>query len=139
MVKKEYHSTRADGVKLYKTYSTDNFKIRQVETGHVYDSAIDVEGAPFTYEETTERAETAKEWVDKEKFVNAVYALVPAEAIPAALSDPETAKAAIAGMALLATDAAPGNMIDIADPRVSAWLSVSGVTVEQVKQAMENM
>ena len=54
MVKKEYHSTRADGVKLYKSYSTDNFKIRQVETGHVYDTAIDVEGAPFTYEETGE-------------------------------------------------------------------------------------
>ena len=54
MIERVYHSTRADGVKLYKTYSTDNFKIRQVQTGHVYDSAIDVEGAPFTYEETTE-------------------------------------------------------------------------------------
>ena len=139
MIKQEYHSTRADGVKLYKTYSTGNFKIRQVQTGHVYDTAIDVEDAPYTYEETTERAETAKEWVDKEKFVNAVYSLVPAEAIPAALADPETAKAAIAGMALLATDAAPGNQLDIADPRVSAWLSVSGVTVEQVKEAMANM
>ena len=52
MVKKEYHSTRADGVKLYKTYSTESFKIRQVETGHIYDSAIDVENAPYTYEET---------------------------------------------------------------------------------------
>ena len=54
MVKKEYHSTRADGVKLYKSYSTDNFKIRQVQTGHVYDTAIDVEDTPFTYEETAE-------------------------------------------------------------------------------------
>ena len=54
MVKKEYHSTRADGVKLYKSYSTENVKIRQLETGHVYDTAIDVEGAPFTYEETAE-------------------------------------------------------------------------------------
>lgn len=139
MIERVYHSTRADGVKLYKTYSTDNYKIRQVQTGHIYDSAIDVENAPFTYEETNERAETAKEWVDKEKFVNAVYALVPAEAIPAALSEPETAKAAIAGMAHLTTAAAPGNQIDIADPRVSAWLSVSGVTVAQVKEAMENM
>ena len=54
MIKQEYHSTRADGVKLYKTYSTGNFKIRQVQTGHVYDTAIDVEDAPYTYEETTE-------------------------------------------------------------------------------------
>ena len=52
MVKKEYCSTRADGVKLYKTYSTENFKLRQVETGHIYDSAIDVENAPYTYVET---------------------------------------------------------------------------------------
>ena len=54
MIKQEYHSTRADGVKLYKTYSTNNFKIRQVQTGHIYDTAIDVEDAPYTYEETTE-------------------------------------------------------------------------------------
>ena len=63
MVKKEYYSTRADGVKLYKTYSTENFKLRQVETGHIYDSAIDVENAPFTYEETTEMvAEAVKKY-----------------------------------------------------------------------------
>ena len=63
MVKKEYHSTRTDGVKLYKTYSTENFKLRQVETGHIYDSAIDVENAPFTYEETTEMvAEAIKKY-----------------------------------------------------------------------------
>ena len=54
MIERVYHSTRADGVKLYKTYSTDNYKIRQVQTGHVYDTAIDVEDAPYTYEETTE-------------------------------------------------------------------------------------
>lgn len=139
MIKREYHSTRADGVKLYKTYSTENFKIKQVETGHIYDTAIDVEGALFTYEETSDRAESAKEWVNKELFVNAVYALVPAEAIPAALSDAETAKAAIAGMALLTTDAAPGNQIDISDPRVAQWLAVSGVTVELVKMKMEEL
>lgn len=80
-----------------------------------------------------------REWVNKELFVNAVYALVPAEAIPAALSDAETAKAAIAGMALLATDAAPGNQIDISDPRVAEWLAVSGVTVELVKMKMEEL
>ena len=63
MVKKEYYSTRADGVKLYKTYSTENFKLRQVETGHIYDTAIDVENAPYTYEETTEMvAEAVKKY-----------------------------------------------------------------------------
>lgn len=72
MVKKEYHSTRADGVKLYKTYSTDNFKIRQVETGHVYDTAIDVEGAPFTYEETAEMVTEAVKKYSTLKIIRAL-------------------------------------------------------------------
>ena len=72
MVKKEYHSTRADGVKLYKTYSTDNFKIRQLETGHVYDTAIDVEGAPFTYEETAEMVTEAVKKYSTLKIIRAL-------------------------------------------------------------------
>lgn len=80
-----------------------------------------------------------REWVDKELFVNAVYALVPAEAIPAALADAETAKAAIVGMAHLTTAAAPDNRIDISDPRVAQWLAISGVTVADVKQKMTEL
>lgn len=80
-----------------------------------------------------------REWVDKELFVNAVYELVPAEAIPAALADPETAKSAIAGMALLSTGAAPGNMVDLSDPRVAEWLAVGGVTVDEVRAAIEKL
>lgn len=57
MVIKELYMTRKDGVKLFKTYSDENFKIRQVETGNVYDVAIDVENAPYTYEETEEKIE----------------------------------------------------------------------------------
>ena len=55
MIKQELYTVRNDGVKLLKTYSDGNFKIRQIETGNVYDTAIDVEGAPFTYEETEEK------------------------------------------------------------------------------------
>ena len=77
-----------------------------------------------------------REWVDKEVFVNAVYSLVPAEAIQAALANAETAKEAIAGIGLFATGAAPGNSIDISDPRVAQWLSISGITVQQVKDKM---
>lgn len=78
-----------------------------------------------------------REWVDKELFVNAVYELVPAEAIPTALAEAETAKAAIAGMALFATGAAPGNIIDISDPRVEQWLAIGGITVAQVKSKIQ--
>ena len=52
MIKKEYFATRKDGVKLFKTYSDGRFYIRKVGTEEVYDEAIDVEGAPYTYEET---------------------------------------------------------------------------------------
>lgn len=44
MVKTEFYMTRADGVKLYRTYSTEGLDIRQVETGIVY-------GEAYTYEE----------------------------------------------------------------------------------------
>ena len=57
MIKQELYAVRNDGVKLLKTYSDENFKIRQIETGNVYDAAIDVEGAPFTYEETEEKTQ----------------------------------------------------------------------------------
>ena len=52
MIKKEYFMTRVDGVKLYRTYSDTNHYIRQIETGNSYFNAIDVEDAPYTYEET---------------------------------------------------------------------------------------
>lgn len=54
MVVKEFYMERTDGVKLYRNYSNEGFKIKQVETGIVYDEAIDVENAPYTYEETDE-------------------------------------------------------------------------------------
>lgn len=58
MVKTEFYTTRADGVNLYRTYSAEGFMIRQVETGLIYSEAIDVEGAPYTYEETDQPVET---------------------------------------------------------------------------------
>lgn len=59
MVKTELYMTREDGVKLYRTFSTDGFAVRQVETGIVYSEAVDIEGAPYTYEETDEKTENA--------------------------------------------------------------------------------
>ena len=49
---------RFDGVALYRTFSDAGFRIRQVETNVVYDDAVDVDGAPYTYEETDEIIET---------------------------------------------------------------------------------
>lgn len=57
MIIKEFYKTRTDGVDLYRTYSDANLKIKKVGTDEVYDEAIDVAGAPYTYEETTEPIE----------------------------------------------------------------------------------
>lgn len=52
MLQREYYKTRTDGVKLFRTYSDINNLILQVETNELYDEAIDIETAPYTYVET---------------------------------------------------------------------------------------
>ena len=52
MIVKEYYGIRKDKVKLYKTYSDNNKIIHKIGTDEEYDIAIDVENAPFAYEET---------------------------------------------------------------------------------------
>lgn len=58
---KELYKTREDGVKLYKTYSDENHMIHKVGTDEIYEEAIDVENAPFEYEETEELIEEYSE------------------------------------------------------------------------------
>lgn len=55
MIKQELFKEQSNGVKLYRTYSDKNFKIKQIETDIVYDDAIDVEDSNFTYIETDEK------------------------------------------------------------------------------------
>lgn len=57
MIVREFYTTRSDGVNLYRTYSDKGLQIRKVGTDEVYDEAIDIEGAPYTYEETDEPIE----------------------------------------------------------------------------------
>ena len=52
MIITEYYATRADGIKLYVSYSDSDLKIRQSPTNAEYDSAIDVENSGYTYTET---------------------------------------------------------------------------------------
>ena len=60
MIVREYLMTRKDGVKLYKTYSDQNKYIRKVGTEEEYDIAIDIENAPYTYEETDKEIESVE-------------------------------------------------------------------------------
>lgn len=64
MIVREFYETRFDGVNLYRTYSDTNHYIRQKETGLVYSDAVDVEDAPYTYEETDELIETTTDEIE---------------------------------------------------------------------------
>ena len=61
MIVKEAYKTRADGVKLFRTYSDEGKFIIQNETGISYGEAIDVENAPYTYSESDEDIELSAE------------------------------------------------------------------------------
>lgn len=61
----EYFKTRNDGVVLNRVYSDQDVMIRKVGTDEVYEEAVDVENAPWTYEETDQAIElTAEEALD---------------------------------------------------------------------------
>ena len=57
MIKREFYKERNDGVKLYKTYSDENYRIQKVGTDEIYDEAIDVFPIQYNYEETDEKIE----------------------------------------------------------------------------------
>lgn len=52
MVFSEYYGTRADGVKLSRTYSDKNVMIKKNGTDELYSEAIDVENSGYVYSET---------------------------------------------------------------------------------------
>ena len=70
-----YYMTCLDGVKLYRfavpntktgdEWDSPQFKIRQDQTGILYDEAIDVENAPYIYTETDIPAESEPTPVDE--------------------------------------------------------------------------
>ena len=53
-IKKEFVAETAEGIKLYRTFNDEKRKILQNETGLIYDDAVDVENAEFTYTEIFE-------------------------------------------------------------------------------------
>lgn len=57
MIVREFYQIRQDGVNLFRTYSDENKYIRKVGTNEKYSEAIDIEGAPYEYEETDKEIE----------------------------------------------------------------------------------
>ena len=52
MIHKEFYMTRADGVNLFRNYSDKGVQLHKIGTDEYYDEAIDIESAPYEYEET---------------------------------------------------------------------------------------
>lgn len=61
MIEKTFFKKRFDGVNLFKTYSTDGYKIMNAITKTVHNEAIDVENSGNEYIETDELIEVAEE------------------------------------------------------------------------------
>lgn len=61
MIKRELYTTFEDGTRLFRTYSDVRKKLIQVDTGIVYDEAIDVENTPHTYIESDEYIDDPEE------------------------------------------------------------------------------
>ena len=55
MIRTEDYGILPDGRKLIRTYSDENFYIRQEETGNIYEEAIDVVPLRYTYTEKKEK------------------------------------------------------------------------------------
>lgn len=81
--------------------------------------------------------EPTEQWIDTESFINALYILLPSESISSIIGDSNMLKDAIAGLALLSSNAAPGE-INILDSRVGHWLSLVNLTIEQVLDVINN-
>ena len=61
MIVREFYMTRKDGVNLFRTYSDANKYIKKIGTNEEYSEAIDIEGAPYEYEETDKEIEQLNE------------------------------------------------------------------------------
>lgn len=61
MIVKKYYRTRNNGAILNRIYSNNGVYIRAVGTTEELPEVIDVEGAPFVYEETDKPIEKTEE------------------------------------------------------------------------------
>lgn len=68
MIIREFYQTRQDGVNLFRTYSNENKYIHKVGTNEEYSEAIDIEGAPYTYEETDREIERMEDELSYNRY-----------------------------------------------------------------------
>ena len=62
MIRRDFYALKSNGKKLYRSFSDNGFLILQEQTNELYEEAIDVEDALYTYKETDIKiSESAKD------------------------------------------------------------------------------
>lgn len=61
MIVKEVFKSDCSTADLFRTYSDKGMRIRQIETGIIYDEAVDISESLYTYEETDIHIETRED------------------------------------------------------------------------------
>jgi hypothetical protein len=61
MIVKEVFKSDCSTADLFRTYSNKGMRIRQIETGIIYDEAVDISESLYTYEETDIHIETRED------------------------------------------------------------------------------
>lgn len=84
-------------------------------------------------------AHCCKDWCDKEKFLNALLALVTPDAMGAAMQSPDAMIDLLSGVAMLTTEKAPDGVLNLNDSMVAPWLENFGLTTDQVRAKMCEM
>lgn len=105
-------------------------------SGNLPQSRVTIEGGTVGADNITRggtitelpEPEQTEEWVAKRPFVSAITALLPAE-VKAALAANWQTHEWIAKL--------PGDMVNLLDPEVGAFLAAAGLTLEQVRAEME--
>ena len=76
-----FYKTRDDGVNLYRTYSDAKMMIHKIDTDEYYAEAIDVEDAPWSYEETDIPVDEEEMPEDRDGISDAEFRAIVEEAL----------------------------------------------------------
>lgn len=81
MIIREFYQTRNDGVNLYRSYSDAKMMIHKIGTEEYYAEAIDVENAPWSYEETDIPIDEEEMPEDRDGISDAEFRTIVEEAL----------------------------------------------------------
>ena len=81
MIIREFYTTRDDRVNLYRSHSDAKMMIHKIDTDEYYAEAIDVENAPWSYEETDIPIDEEEMSEDRDGISDAEFRTIVEEAL----------------------------------------------------------